>query len=90
MTTDSLLTPKEVWNEKIYSDGWRKPGLGTAAVAEKAAGAKLGDIGIASPEDVSAAATVARQVQREWARLPGRKAWRRAEGFLPPRARSFR
>jgi hypothetical protein len=31
----------------------RKPGLGTAYVTEKTTRAKLGDVGIASPEDVS-------------------------------------
>lgn len=44
VTTDTLLTPIEVWNAKIYSNGWRKPGLGTADVIEKATGAKLGEI----------------------------------------------
>src|SRR5260221_6649563 len=46
MTTDTLLTPTEVWSAKIYSNGWKKPGLGTADVTEKATGAKLGEIGI--------------------------------------------
>ena len=73
MTTDTLLTPTEVWNSKIYSNGWKKPGLGTADVTEKATGAKLGEIGIASAEDVSAAAVTARQAQKDWAELPGPK-----------------
>jgi hypothetical protein len=25
MTTDTLLTPAEVWSGKIYSNGWKKP-----------------------------------------------------------------
>jgi benzaldehyde dehydrogenase (NAD) len=73
MTTDTLLTPTEVWDAKIYSNGWKKPGLGTADVTEKATGAKLGGIGIASAEDVSAAAAAARQAQKDWAKVPGPK-----------------
>jgi benzaldehyde dehydrogenase (NAD) len=73
MQTDTLLTPTEVWNSKIYSNGWKKPGLGTAEVTEKATGAKLGEIGIASAKDVSAAATTARQAQKDWAKVPGPK-----------------
>jgi benzaldehyde dehydrogenase (NAD) len=73
MTTDTLLTPAEVWSAKIYSNGWKKPGLGTADVTEKATGAKLGEIGIASVEDVSAAAAMARRAQKDWAKLPGPK-----------------
>jgi len=45
MTTDRLLTPTEVWSAKIYSNGWKRPGLGTADVTEKATGAKIGEIG---------------------------------------------
>ncbi len=71
MTTTALLTPKEAWNSKIYSNGWKDPGLGTAAVTEKATGAPLGEIGIASTEDIAAAAAVARKAQKEWAKLTG-------------------
>src|SRR5258708_11127612 len=95
MTTDTLLTPTEVWSGKIYSNGWKKPryafvnrgqrfltnydewlarqDFGTADVIEKATGAKLGEIGIASSEDVSAAAATARKAQKEWAKVPGPK-----------------
>jgi len=69
---DTLLAPR-VWTAKIYSNGWKKPGLGTADVIEKATGAKLGEIGIASPEDISVAAAAARQGQREWANVAGPK-----------------
>jgi benzaldehyde dehydrogenase (NAD) len=71
VTVETLLTPAEVWSAKIYSNGWKKPGLGTADVIEKATGAKLGETGIASAEDVSAAAAVARGAQKQWARLTG-------------------
>src|SRR5260221_13699028 len=71
MTTDTLLTPTEVWSAKIYSNGWKRPGLGTADVTEKATGAKIGEIGIASAEDVSAAAATARRGQKNRAKVPG-------------------
>jgi benzaldehyde dehydrogenase (NAD) len=41
MTIDTLLAPTKVWTAKIYSKGWKKPGLGMADVIEKATGAKL-------------------------------------------------
>jgi benzaldehyde dehydrogenase (NAD) len=71
VTVETLLTPAEVWSAKIYSNGWKKPGLGTADVIEKATGAKLGETGIASAEDVAAAAAAARGAQKQWARLTG-------------------
>src|SRR5260221_2631696 len=92
MTTDTLLTPAEVWSGKIYSNGWKKPryafanrgqrfltnydewlagqGLGTAGVTEKATGAKLGQIGIASPDDVLAAAAMTREAHKAWSNVP--------------------
>lgn len=73
MTIESLLTPAEMWNAKIYSDGWKKPGLGTADVIEKATGAKLGETGIASVEDVAAGAAAAGGAQKEWAKQTGPK-----------------
>jgi benzaldehyde dehydrogenase (NAD) len=72
MTTETLLTP-EVWSGKIYSNGWKKPGLGTAEVIEKATGGKLGEIGIASAEDISWAGATACEAQKEWAKVPGPK-----------------
>ncbi|WNC94801.1 aldehyde dehydrogenase family protein [Paraburkholderia sp. FT54] len=71
MTSTTLLTPTHVWNEKIYSNGWKHPGLGTEDVTEKATGAKLGTIGIASAQDIAAAAASAREAQRAWAKLVG-------------------
>src|ERR1700722_11990288 len=73
MTTEALLTPNEVWSRKIYSNGWKKPGLGTVDVIEKATGATLGEAGIASPEDISAAGPPAREAQKSWAKVPGPK-----------------
>jgi benzaldehyde dehydrogenase (NAD) len=73
MTTETLLTPTEVWSGKIYSNGWKEPGLGTTEVIEKATGGKLGEIGIASAEDISGAGATAREAQKEWAKVPGPK-----------------
>src|ERR1700688_1226381 len=73
VANETFLSPAEVWSAKIYSSGWKKPGLGTADVIEKATGAKLGEAGIASTEDVSAAAAAARQAQQQWTRLTGPK-----------------
>lgn len=71
MTTQALVAPHETWNGKIYSNGWKTPGLGTEDVMEKATGAKLGTIGIASAEDIAAAAESARVAQKSWAKLTG-------------------
>jgi benzaldehyde dehydrogenase (NAD) len=73
MTAETLLTPIEMWSGKIYSNGWKKPGLGTVDVIEKATGARLGETGIASPEDISAAAATAREAQKSWAKIPSPK-----------------
>ncbi len=73
MTTNTLLTPIDLWNAKIYSNGWKKPALAAVDVIEKATGEKLAEIGIASPEDVSAAAAAAREAQKGWAKVPGPK-----------------
>jgi benzaldehyde dehydrogenase (NAD) len=73
MTADTLLRPTEVWSGKIYSPGWKKAGLGTANVTEKATGVTLGEIGIASAENVSTAAATAHEAQKEWAKVPGPK-----------------
>jgi benzaldehyde dehydrogenase (NAD) len=73
MTIETLLTPVEMWSAKIYSNGWKKPGLGTVVVTEKATGEQLGEIGIGSAADVSAAAAVARPAQKDWAKQTGPK-----------------
>src|SRR5260370_11917175 len=56
-----------------YDEWLAGQALGTGDVTEKATGAKLGEIGIASPEDVSAAAAMARAAQKEWAKVSGPK-----------------
>ncbi|WP_175889411.1 benzaldehyde dehydrogenase [Burkholderia cepacia] len=71
MNSNTLLAPAITWTGKIYSNGWARPGLGTEEVVEKATGERLGTIGIASAEDIAAAAASAREAQRTWAGLPG-------------------
>jgi benzaldehyde dehydrogenase (NAD) len=73
MTKHKLLAPIEAWSGKIYSNGWKQPGSGTEAVIEKATGRILAETGIASRENVEAAAAAARQAQKAWAALPSPK-----------------
>ena len=66
-----LSASPDAWTDKIYSDGWVTSGGGSAAVTDKATGAVIGSIGMASPEDVSRAAVRAGRAQRDWAKVPG-------------------
>jgi benzaldehyde dehydrogenase (NAD) len=68
---ETKLAPSDVWTGKIYSNGWQQPGGGALDISEKATGASLGEVGVASPADVAAAAAAARKAQAEWARVPG-------------------
>lgn len=66
------LAPPSLWTGKIYSGGWRAAaGGGVLAVTDKSSGEKLGEIGLASAQDVVSAAVLARESQRSWAALPG-------------------
>ncbi|MGM7671246.1 benzaldehyde dehydrogenase [Microbacterium sp. A93] len=56
-----------VWGGKIYTNGWTKGSAESADVIEPATGEVLGSAGMASPEDVFAAATRAATAQKEWA-----------------------
>lgn len=67
---NKVLWP-EMWAGKIYSGGWKEPGLGTLPVTEKATGATIGHVGIASSADVAAAAAAAHDAQVAWAEVPG-------------------
>ena len=74
MTSKALLSPADVWSEKIYSNGWTRSHFGnTEDVLEKATGKRLGSIGIASSQDVAKAAAIAREAQKAWASVPGPK-----------------
>jgi benzaldehyde dehydrogenase (NAD) len=67
---NNVLSP-EVWAGKLYSGGWREPGLGTVEVVDEASGAGIGAIGVASARDVAAAAAAAHRAQAAWVRVPG-------------------
>ena len=69
---NNVLSP-EVWAGKLYSGGWREPGLGTVEVVDKATGAGIGAIGVASAHDVAAAAAAAHEAQTAWVRVPGQQ-----------------
>ncbi len=61
------LLDASLWEGKIYLNGWRDGGAGTAASVEPATGDTLGTYGLASVEDVHEAAAVAAAAQKEWA-----------------------
>src|SRR6185312_8013586 len=61
------LLDASLWEGKIYLNGWRDGGAGTAASVEPATGNTLGTYGVASVEDVHEAAAVAAAAQKEWA-----------------------
>jgi benzaldehyde dehydrogenase (NAD) len=65
----SLLDPT-VWSGKACISGWTATTGGTAPVVEPATGAILERIGVATPDDVSAAAERAAKAQTAWARTP--------------------
>ncbi len=58
------------WEGKIYNGQWISANGGTQIVTEKATGASLGTIGVASKEDVVKAALAAKQAQGAWAITP--------------------
>jgi benzaldehyde dehydrogenase (NAD) len=60
----------EVWQGRVYSGGWVKSEGGDAAVIEPATGRELGRIGIATPDDVARAVTMAAAAQPAWAARP--------------------
>ncbi|MFI5783683.1 aldehyde dehydrogenase family protein [Nocardia sp. NPDC051570] len=55
---------------KIYSDGWRICSGGTVEVLEPATGTTLATVGVASSDDVRAAAARAHHAQRSWRSVP--------------------
>ncbi|MDF2496807.1 aldehyde dehydrogenase family protein [Arthrobacter koreensis] len=62
----ALLDPS-IWTDKIYVNGWREGGAGSADAVEPATGKTLGSYGVASVEDVLEAARTAAAAQKEWA-----------------------
>ncbi|WP_217180959.1 aldehyde dehydrogenase family protein [Streptomyces sp. AC495_CC817] len=53
---------------RIFSDGWREPGGGTAPVVSPGDGKPVGTVGIADEADVERAGLRAVEAQRDWAR----------------------
>ncbi|SFV23402.1 benzaldehyde dehydrogenase [Micrococcus terreus] len=62
----SVLDPS-VWGGKIYTDGWTTGSAESAEVIEPATGSVLGTAGMATADDVHAAATRSAQAQKAWA-----------------------
>ena len=58
------------WNGKIFGGTWTQAHGGTQHVFEKATGAALAQVGIASPADIAAAAKAAAAAQPGWAAMP--------------------
>jgi len=72
MTTTSSaasLLSQEDWQDKIFSEGARRGSGGSATVTNKATGAPLGTLGLASPADVRRAAASAASHQAAWAQM---------------------
>lgn len=67
----SSLLDGAPWQGRIFSDGWVAGGAGDTAATEPATGAELGRVGLADGGDVTAAALLAKEAQREWAATPG-------------------
>ncbi len=61
-----ILDPA-VWSGKIYVDGWAAGSGGVQAVMEPATGDQIGEIGLATADDVYRAAESAAVAQRRWA-----------------------
>ncbi|WP_313817170.1 aldehyde dehydrogenase family protein [Citricoccus sp.] len=62
----SFLDPS-VWGGKVYTEGWTEGSAGSVEVLEPATGEVLGQAGMASADDVFAAATRAAKAQKQWA-----------------------
>ncbi|HEY0636109.1 MAG TPA: aldehyde dehydrogenase family protein [Pseudonocardiaceae bacterium] len=60
----------ERWHGRIFTGEWTVPTGGERVVREVATGDELGRIGLASADDVTAAAAAAAEAQRAWARTP--------------------
>ena len=58
------------WEGKTYSGKWAAPRGGTHAVVEPATGERLGEIGVASADDLDAAVKDAARAQPAWAATP--------------------
>ncbi|MCU1546279.1 MAG: aldehyde dehydrogenase [Homoserinimonas sp.] len=62
----TFFDPQE-WDGRFYSNGWTTGGGGTQAAVNPATGEEIATFAVATPEDVHAAAAVARTAQTSWA-----------------------
>jgi len=60
----------ERWERRLYSSGWSESSGGALMLREPATGIELGEVGLADPEDVRAAAARAAGAQAGWAVHP--------------------
>jgi benzaldehyde dehydrogenase (NAD) len=61
------LLDTATWQDKIFIDGWTTGGGGTRSIIAPGSGDILGSLGVATVEDVAAAATAAAAAQPAWA-----------------------
>jgi benzaldehyde dehydrogenase (NAD) len=66
----SNIGESQVWNGRIFSDGWKTAAGGTQAVVEPATGESIGLIGVGSAEDIDNAVVSATKAQEAWASMP--------------------
>jgi benzaldehyde dehydrogenase (NAD) len=64
------LMDEAVWTGKLLRGEWTAGSGGERTVVEPATGAALGRVGVATPDDVTAACERAAEAQREWAARP--------------------
>jgi benzaldehyde dehydrogenase (NAD) len=64
------LLDNGAWQGKVWTGAWTQGSGGTYTAVEPATGESLGEVGRATPSDVSAAAERAVVAQRTWAALP--------------------
>jgi benzaldehyde dehydrogenase (NAD) len=69
-TTAVTIAAENAWKGKVYSGTWCVPKGGTRDVIEPGTGKVLTNVGVASPEDVRAAAKAAAAAQPAWAATP--------------------
>jgi benzaldehyde dehydrogenase (NAD) len=72
------------WQNNIFSDGWHHGSGGSSEVTDKATGASLGKLGLASAADIASAAASAAAHQPAWAALS-----RAERGAILGRARAL-
>jgi benzaldehyde dehydrogenase (NAD) len=69
-TTHADWLDESRWRSRIHLDGWRAGAGGSYAVIEPATGNDIGSLGVATPDDVTAACERAASAGRAWAALP--------------------